>query len=67
MLYSFHPGTMGGPAIASLLAGDVNPSGKAPVTFLRTVGQAPMYYNHNMTGRPYSGELLMKDIPLEAG
>ena len=67
MLYSFHPGTMGGPALANLLAGDVNPSGKAPVTFLRTVGQAPMYYNHNMTGRPYSGELLMKDIALEAG
>ena len=67
MLYSFHPGTMGGPALANLLDGSVNPSGKAPVTFLRTVGQAPMYYNHNMTGRPYSGELLMKDIPLEAG
>lgn len=67
MLYSFHPGTMGGPAIANLLTGDVNPSGKTPVTFLRTVGQAPMYYNHNMTGRPYSGELLMKDIALEAG
>ena len=67
MLYSFHPGTMGGPALVNLLTGDVNPSGKAPVTFLRTVGQAPMYYNHNMTGRPYSGELLMKDIALEAG
>lgn len=67
MLYSFHPGTMGGPAIVNLLTGDANPSGKAPVTFLRTVGQAPMYYNHNMTGRPYSGELLMKDIALEAG
>ena len=67
MLYSFHPGTMGGPAIANLLFGDVNPSGKTPITFLRTVGQVPMYYNHNMTGRPYSGELLMKDIALEAG
>ena len=67
MLYSFHPGTMGGPALANLLTGEVNPSGKTPVTFLRTVGQAPMYYNHNMTGRPYNGELLMKDIALEAG
>lgn len=67
MLYSFHPGTMGGPAIVNLLTGEANPSGKAPVTFLRTVGQVPMYYNHNMTGRPYSGELLMKDIALEAG
>ena len=67
MLYSFHPGTMGGPALERLITGEVNPSGKTPVTFLRTVGQAPMYYNHNMTGRPYSGELLMKDIALEAG
>ena len=67
MLYSFHPGTMGGPAIANLLFGDVNPSGKSPVTFLRTVGQVPLYYNHNMTGRPYSGEILMDGIEAEAG
>ena len=67
LLYSFHPGTMGGPALANLLFGDVNPSGKTPVTFLRTVGQAPIYYNHNMTGRPYSGETLIDDIPAEAG
>jgi beta-glucosidase len=37
VLYSFHPGTMGGPALASLLSGDANPSGKTPITFLRTV------------------------------
>ena len=67
LLYSFHPGTMGGPALANLLFGDVVPSGKTPVTFLRTAGQAPMYYNHNMTGRPYRGETLLDDIPLEAG
>ena len=67
MLYSFHPGTMGGPALANILLGDVNPSGKTPITFLRTVGQAPMYYSHHMTGRPYSGETLLEDIPLEAG
>ena len=67
MLYSFHPGTMGGPALVNLLFGDVNPSGKTPVTFLRTVGQVPMYYNHNMTGRPYSGELLLDAIQPEAG
>ena len=67
LLYSFHPGTMGGPALVNLLWGDVNPSGKTPVTFLRTVGQVPMYYSHHMTGRPYSGELLMDDIQLEAG
>ena len=67
MLYAFHPGTMGGPALANLLFGDVNPSGKTPVTFLRTVGQAPLYYAHNMTGRPYKGETLLADIPAEAG
>ena len=67
VLYSFHPGTMGGPALASLLSGDANPSGKTPITFLRTVGQAPLYYNHNMTGRPYRGEKLLADIDLEAG
>jgi beta-glucosidase len=58
---------MGGPALANLLFGDVVPSGKTPVTFLRTAGQAPMYYNHNMTGRPYRDETLLDDIPLEAG
>ena len=67
LLYAFHPGTMGGPALASLLYGDVNPSGKTPVTFLRTVGQAPLYYSHNMTGRPYNGETLLEDIEPEAG
>ena len=67
LLYAFHPGTMGGPAIVNLLFGDVNPSGKTPITFLRTVGQAPLYYSHNMTGRPYNGETLLDDIPLAAG
>ncbi len=67
LLYSFHPGTMGGPAIVNLLFGDVTPSGKTPITFLRTVGQAPLYYSHNMTGRPYNGETLLDDIPLAAG
>ncbi len=67
LLYAFHPGTMGGTALVNLLFGDVNPSGKTPVTFLRTVGQAPLYYSHNMTGRPYNGETLLDDIPEEAG
>ena len=67
LLYAFHPGTMGGPALANLLFGDVNPSGKTPITFLRTVGQAPLYYSHNMTGRPYNGETLIDEIGMEAG
>lgn len=67
VLYNFHPGTMGGPAILDLLFGKANPSGKLPVTFVREVGQIPMYYNHNNTGRPVTGsELSLDEIPLEA-
>ncbi len=68
MLYSFHPGTMGGAAIADLLKGKAAPSGKTPMTFLRDAGQAPFYYNHNNTGRPCNGtETLLDEIPLRAG
>ncbi len=68
MLYAFHPGTMGGPAIADLLFGKVVPSGKLPMTFPKEVGQIPVYYNHNNTGRPSRGtETLIDNIPLEAG
>ena len=68
VLYNFHPGTMGGPAIIDLLFGKAVPSGKLPVTFPKTSGQIPIYYAHNNTGRPYTGtETLLKDIPLEAG
>ena len=68
MLYSFHPGTMGGPALADLICGNAVPSGKTPMTFLKTAGQAPMYYNHNNTGRPNTGtETLLNDIPIAAG
>lgn len=68
MLYSFHPGTMGGEALADLITGRAVPSGKSPITFLRDAGQAPFYYNHPMTGRPNNGtETLLNDIPLKAG
>ncbi len=68
LLYSFHPGTMGGAAIADLIKGKAAPSGKTPMTFLRDAGQAPFYYNHNNTGRPCNGtETLLEDIPLHAG
>ncbi|WP_197526406.1 glycoside hydrolase family 3 N-terminal domain-containing protein [Botrimarina colliarenosi] len=52
VLYAWHPGTMGGPAIADLLLGVESPSGKLPVTFPKQVGQSPLYYNHPSTGRP---------------
>ena len=68
MLYSFHPGTMGGPALADLIKGKAVPSGKLPMTFLRDAGQAPFYYNHNNSGRPCNGtETLLNDIPMAAG
>ena len=52
ILESWYPGTQGGNAIADVLFGDVNPGGKLPVTFPRSVGQIPIYYNHMNTGRP---------------
>ncbi len=54
VLYAWHPGSMGGPAIADLLFGDAVPSGKLPITFPRTVGQVPIHYAHMNTGRPPS-------------
>jgi beta-glucosidase len=52
VLYAWHPGTMGGPALARLVLGQTSPSGKLAVTFPRTVGQVPIYYAHLNTGRP---------------
>lgn len=46
-------GTEGGNAIADVLFGDYNPSGKLPITFARSVGQIPVYYNHLNTGHPF--------------
>ncbi|HEX2908282.1 MAG TPA: glycoside hydrolase family 3 N-terminal domain-containing protein, partial [Phototrophicaceae bacterium] len=52
IVLAWHPGTMGGAAIADVVFGDENPSAKLPVSFPRTVGQVPLYYNHKATGRP---------------
>ncbi|HEU4712378.1 MAG TPA: glycoside hydrolase family 3 N-terminal domain-containing protein [Pyrinomonadaceae bacterium] len=52
ILESWMGGTESGNAIADILFGDVNPGGKLPVTFPRTTGQVPIYYNHTSTGRP---------------
>jgi beta-glucosidase len=52
ILFAWHPGSMGGPAIADLLFGIESPSGKLPVSFPRMVGQVPIYYNQKSTGKP---------------
>ena len=52
ILEVWFPGTMGGAAIADVLFGAYNPSGKLTVTFPRNVGQVPIYYNMKNTGRP---------------
>ena len=49
---AWHLGTSSGNAIAEVLYGDFNPSGKLPMSFPRSVGQLPLYYNYKSTGRP---------------
>jgi len=66
ILEVWFPGTEGSSAIAEVLAGHYNPSGKLTMTFPRDVGQVPLYYNHYSTGRPaassqYSSKYI--DIP----
>ncbi|MEM9334743.1 MAG: glycoside hydrolase family 3 N-terminal domain-containing protein [Pseudomonadota bacterium] len=64
ILYAWHPGTMGGPALADLLFGVASPSGKLPASFPRMVGQIPVHYNQKNTGKPPSPDsvVLIDDI-----
>ncbi|GGO37760.1 beta-glucosidase BglX [Streptomyces lasiicapitis] len=56
VLEAWHPGVEAGNAIADVLFGKVDPGGKLPVSFPRTVGQIPIHYNHESTGRPYDAD-----------
>ena len=66
VVFAWHPGTMGGPAIADVLFGVESPSGKLPVTFPRVVGQIPIYYARKNTGKPATPETYvhLDDLPV---
>jgi len=68
VLMAWHPGTMGGPALYDVLFGFKEPGGRLPITWPKTAGQLPLYYNHKNTGRPAdsSSFVYMDDIPVEA-
>jgi len=66
VLYSFHGGTMAGEALARIISGKANPSGKLPVTMARMTGQYPMYYAHKNTGRPPEWTVELDSIQVEA-
>ena len=56
IVYTWWLGTQAGNAIADVLFGDYNPSGKLPITFPRSEGQIPIYYNYLSTGRPFKSD-----------
>ena len=59
----WQPGIMGGKALAGILSGRINPSGKLSITFPLTTGQVPIYYNTRQSARPFQGKY--QDIPTE--
>jgi beta-glucosidase len=67
VLMAWHPGTMGGPAIAEVLFGNAEPGGRLPVTWPQAVGQIPIYYNHTNTGRPPVAETFVQIDDISVG
>ncbi|CAM1342313.1 glycoside hydrolase family 3 N-terminal domain-containing protein [Tenacibaculum amylolyticum] len=68
VLMTWHPGTMGGPAIYDMIFGNEEPQGRLPVTWPKVAGQLPLFYNHKNTGRPASSKefVHINDIPIGA-
>lgn len=52
LVWAWHPGSLGAVGVADILFGDAEPGGRLPITFPRSAGQTPIYYNHHSTGRP---------------
>ncbi len=63
ILETWHLGIQAGNGIADVVFGNYNPSGKLTVTFPRNVGQVPIYYNYDMTGRPPKLENFQSSLP----
>lgn len=68
VVMSWHPGTMGGEALREVIFGIEEPQGRLPVSWPKTAGQLPYYYNHKNTGRPANKKdyVEMYDIPIGA-
>ena len=67
LLYAWHPGSMAGTGIANVIFGDVDASGRLPVTLPRSVGQVPIYYAQGHTGKPATPETIMHLDEIEPG
>jgi beta-glucosidase len=67
LLWAWHPGSEGAPAVVDILLGRVNPSGRLPITIARHQGQLPLYYAQGSTGRPrgdyYTDDSRYQDMP----
>ncbi|KAI0795421.1 glycoside hydrolase family 3 protein [Abortiporus biennis] len=67
VVQQFYPGELGGLALAEVVFGDVNPSGKLPVSFPRSVGTTPVFYNYIKGSRPIDAGAILDDGTLQFG